>query len=465
MIPVIAIVGRPNVGKSTLFNQLTRTRDALVANQPGLTRDRQYGFGKVGEFPYIVVDTGGLSGQKDGIDLVMADQAEAAMEEAHHLLFMVDGKSGLTASDEAIVNDLRKWQKPITVVVNKTDRVSPEIACADFFVLGLGEIVPIAASHGRGVQALMQAVSAQLPEQPETDLAEQDAQPGIRLALVGRPNVGKSTLINRMLGEERVVTYDQPGTTRDSIFIPFERDGQAFTLIDTAGVRRRSKVKPGIEKFSAIKTLEAIERSNVVLMTLDAHQGIADQDATLLGMVLDSGRGLVIAVNKWDGLSRDNKGEVKADFARKIPFADFAKIHFVSALHGSGVGLLFDSVIKAYTCARRKIATPVVTRLLEKAIQMHSPPLVRGRRIKLRYAHQGGVNPPLIIIHGNQVDAIPESYHRYLINFYRKALKIEGTPIRIDFKGGDNPFEGKRNKLTPRQIHSKQRLMKHVKKK
>jgi len=465
MIPVIVIVGRPNVGKSTLFNQLTRTRDALVANEPGLTRDRQYGFGKVGEFPYIIVDTGGLSGEKVGIDPAMADQVDAAMEEAHHLLFMVDGKEGLTGSDELIARDLRKWQKPITVVVNKTDRVAPDVACADFFSLGLGDVVPIAASHGRGVQALMRAAYAQLPEKPEAALEEQDAQPGIRLAVVGRPNVGKSTLINRILGEERVVAYDEPGTTRDSIFIPFERDGQAFTLIDTAGVRRRSKVKPGIEKFSAIKTLEAIERSNVVLLTLDARQGVSDQDATLLGMVLESGRALVIGVNKWDGLSREVKDSIRSDLDRKIPFADFAKVHFISALHGSGVGLLLDSVIKAYTCARKKIATPVITRLLEKALQMHSPPLVRGRRIKLRYAHQGGVNPPLIIIHGNQTDSVPDAYHRYLINFFRKALKIEGTPIRITFKGGDNPYKDKRNKLTPRQIHSKKRLMKHVKKK
>ena len=383
MVPVIVIVGRPNVGKSTLFNQLTRTRDALVANQPGLTRDRQYGVGKVGEFPYIIVDTGGLSGETEGVDPFMAEQVQNAIDEADHLIFMVDGKSGLTASDENIANDLRKQNKPITITVNKTDRIAPEVACADFFTLGLGEVEPIAASHGRGVHSLIQKIYDQLPEKPDSD-EELDGQPGIRMALVGRPNVGKSTLTNRMLGEERVVAFDQPGTTRDSIFIPFERDGQQYTIIDTAGVRRRSRVKAGIEKFSAIKTLEAIERSNVVVMVLDAQQEVADQDVTLLGMVLNSGRALVIAVNKWDGISHEVKETIRSDLARKIPFADFAKLHFISALHGSGVGLIFESVRKAYESARRQYPTPKITTLLEQAVEVHQPPLVKGRRIKLQ---------------------------------------------------------------------------------
>jgi GTPase len=454
MIPVIAIVGRPNVGKSTLFNQLTRSRDALVANQPGLTRDRQYGVGKVGEFPYIVVDTGGLSCEKEGIDPFMADQVGKAVEEADHLIFMVDGRAGLMGDDQEILKDLRKLNKKTTLAVNKTDGISPDVACADFFRLGIEDVMAIAASHGRGVHALIQGVYDQLESKPDENETSQELA-GIRLAIVGRPNVGKSTLVNRMLGEDRVVAFDQPGTTRDSIFIPFERDGQEYTLIDTAGVRRRAKVKEAIEKFSAIKTLDAIERSHVVLLTLDARTGIVDQDATLLGMILESGRALVIAVNKWDGLQVGDKEKIKSELDRKFPFVDFARIHFISALHGSGVGNLFESVTTAYHSARKQHATPVITRLLERAIKNHQPPLVKGRRIKLRYAHQGGINPPIIVIHGNQTASVPDSYKRYLVNHFRKALKIQGTPVRIEFKGGENPYKPEQRKVkpTPRQAY------------
>jgi len=464
MNPVIALVGRPNVGKSTLFNYLTRSRDALVADMPGLTRDRQYGIGKVGERPYIVVDTGGLSGNEAGVESLMVRQVQQAVDEAHVVLFLVDGRDGLTASDEAIARWLRQHGKNVVLVVNKTDTGDPSLLSAEFFALGLGEPAPIAAVHGRGVRSLLERVMVLLPE-PEAELeGEEAAGDRIKVAVIGRPNVGKSTLVNRILGEERVVVFDMPGTTRDSIFIPFERDGQSYTLIDTAGVRRRARVDEAIEKFSVIKTLQAIEEANVVLMVLDAREGISEQDASLLGFVLDAGRALVLAVNKWDGLSQDQRDNVRRELDLKLPFLDFAKLHYISALHGTGVGELFGSVKRAYASAMRKFSTPELTRLLESALMAHQPPLAGGRRIKLRYAHQGGKNPPLIIIHGNRTDEIPGSYQRYLINFFREQLRLEGTPVRVEFKGGVNPYADKKNLLTPRQMHKRQRLVKHIKK-
>ncbi len=463
MLPVIALVGRPNVGKSTLFNQLTRSRDALVADFPGLTRDRQYGPGRVGGFAYMVVDTGGLSGEAETLDDLMARQTRQAIAESDVVLFMVDGREGLTAADDAIARSLRTQGKTVVVVVNKTDGVDPDQAMAEFHALGFGAPVPIAASHGRGVAGLMETVHALLPE-AEDPQAEAERWPGIRIAFVGRPNAGKSTLINRILGEERVVATEVPGTTRDSIFIPFERDGQAYTLIDTAGVRRRARVHEAVEKFSVVKTLQAIDAAHVVVMVLDAREGISDQDAHLLGVVLEAGRALVVAINKWDGLTTEQRERVRDELDLKLPFLDFAEKRFISALHGTGVGDLFAHVRRAYDSAFIKVTTNALTKMLESALVAHQPPLVQGRRVKLRYAHQGGQNPPVIVIHGNQTERLPGTYKRYLTNHFRQQLKLVGTPIRLEFRTGTNPYAGKRNTLTPRQEYKRKRMMRHVKK-
>jgi len=460
MLPVIALVGRPNVGKSTLFNRLTRTRDALVADQPGLTRDRQYGIGRLGPSPYIVIDTGGLSGVREGLDPLMENQVMQAIEEADHLLFMVDGREGRNASDEGIAERLRRTGKPVTLVVNKSENLDQNTAAADFYGLTSSEPVAIAAAHGRGVKTLIEGVLATLP--PATLPEEEEER--IRIAVVGRPNVGKSTLINRLIGEERVVAFDMPGTTRDSIDVPFERDGKKYTLIDTAGVRKRGRVKEAIEKFSIVKTLQAIEGSNVVFLLIDAQEGFTEQDAHLAGHLLDSGRALVVVVNKWDGLDQGHREHVKTELKRRLQFLDFARWHFVSALHGSGVGNLIESVNKSYANAMRELKTHRLTEILEDTVMEHQPPMVRGRRIKMRYAHQGGKNPPIIVIHGNQVDAVPATYKRYLVNRFRSVLHLDGTPLRIEFKSGSNPFHGRKNKLTTRQVQKKKRLMKHVKK-
>jgi len=461
--PVIAIVGRPNVGKSTLFNRLTRSRNALVADMPGVTRDRLYGDGKVGDKAYIVVDTGGLSGEDEGIDDLMATQVFMAIEEADIVFFLVDGRAGLTGHDGNIAQRLRQLGKTIYVLVNKTEGMTPEMVEAEFYALGLGEPYSISASHGEGIVPLVEKVLETLPEQEELPEDEKS----IKLAIIGRPNVGKSTLINRMMGEERVVAYDLPGTTRDSIFIPFERDGQRYTFIDTAGVRRRSRVHDPLEKFSVIKALQAIEASNVVIMVIDARESITDQDLNMLGFAIDEGRALVIAVNKWDGMDAEAKEKVKEELGRRLPFADFAKLHFISALHGSGVGNLYASVEKAYQSAIKKFSTSELTQMLEDAMHMHQPPLVQGRRVKLRYAHQGGQNPPLIVIHGNQTDKIPASYKRYLIKTFREWLKLEGTPVRIDFKTGKNPYEGvkRNNERTEKELHKRRRHTKNMIKK
>ncbi len=464
MLPVIALVGRPNVGKSTLFNRLTRTRDALVADQPGLTRDRQYGVGQLGSKPYIVVDTGGLGDKGGEVDLLMEQQAQAAIAEADHVLLMLDAKSGCTAGDQQIAAQLRRTGKPITLVVNKSESLDPGLAGLEFHVLGLGDPVPIAAAHGQGIRNLINNLLDELdiPDQKEPG---EDLAAGLKIAVVGRPNVGKSTLVNRMLGEERVVAFDQPGTTRDSIFISYGHNEKRYTLIDTAGVRRRSRVEQAIEKFSVIKTLKAIEAANVVMLVLDAQQGVGEQDAHLAGHILESGRALVVVINKWDGLSHDQREQVKSDLERKLPFLDFASRRFISALHGSGVGNLYELLDAAGANALRNLATPELTRILEAAVQAHQPPTINGRRIKLRYAHQGGRNPPVIVIHGNQTGAVPQTYKRYLIKQFREALSLFGTPIRLEFKSGHNPYDGKKNKLTKRQVRKRQRLKKFVNRK
>ncbi len=452
MNPVIALVGRPNVGKSTLFNRLTCSRDALVADRPGLTRDRIYGKGRLGRRPYLVIDTGGLSEEDKGIDAAMAEQSWAAAKEADVVLFLVDGREGLSLTDKILAKRLRCLDKPLFLVVNKTERLNDDIVCAEFQELGLGDPIAVSSAHGDGVNALLDRV---LQLFPEDDAKEEKIDHGIKLGIIGRPNVGKSTLVNRMLGEDRVVVYDQPGTTRDSVFIPLVRDEQKYTLIDTAGVRRRSRVNDMLEKFSVIKTLKAIEEANVVILVLDAHQEVSDQDARLLGYVLESGRALIIAVNKWDGLSPDERNKIRRMLDFKLSFVSFARIHFISALHGSGVGELFKFARKAYHSAMIKVSTPRLTQILADVVEQNQPPLVHGRRIKLRYAHQGGKNPPLFIVHGNQTESLPDSYKRYLENMFTKVLRLEGTPVRFQFKSGKNPYANKSNKkpgvMTPRQ--------------
>ncbi|AKU64027.1 GTP-binding protein Der [Aggregatibacter aphrophilus] len=503
--PVVALVGRPNVGKSTLFNRLTRTRDALVADFPGLTRDRKYGHAHLAGYDFIVIDTGGIDGTKEGVEEKMAEQSLLAIEEADIVLFLVDARAGLTSADIGIANYLRQRQNKTTVVVaNKVDGIDADSHCAEFYQLGLGEIAQIAASQGRGIANLMEQVLSPLAEKMaekeeesavenddvsemaqhdewdedfdfsneedtallDEELAQEqtpDSQ-NIKIAIVGRPNVGKSTLTNRILGEDRVVVYDMPGTTRDSIYIPMERDGQQYTLIDTAGVRKRGKVHLAVEKFSVIKTLQAIQDANVVLLTIDARENISDQDLSLLGFILNAGRSLVIVVNKWDGLNQEVKDRVKSELDRRLDFIDFARVHFISALHGSGVGNLFESVKEAYECATQKMTTSMLTRILQIAVDEHQPPMIGGRRVKLKYAHPGGYNPPIIVIHGNQVDKLPDSYKRYLSNHFRRSLKIIGSPIRLQFQEGNNPFAGRRNKLTPNQLRKRKRLMKFIKK-
>ena len=480
MLPVIALVGRPNVGKSTLFNRLTNTRDALVADFPGLTRDRKYGQAKADGLAFIVVDTGGISGDEEGIDAAMAEQSLLAIEEADVVFFLVDARAGLTPADQGIADHLRKSEKKTYVVANKVDGIDGDSESADFYALGLGHVHQIAAAHGRGVsQLLNQSVRILENDFPEMKIEEQveptteeDAEAQlerlqglpIKLAIVGKPNVGKSTLTNRILGEERVVVYDLPGTTRDSVFIPMQRDEREYVLIDTAGVRKRKKVNDAIEKFSIVKTLQAIEASNVVLMVIDAREGISDQDLSLLGFVLNSGRSLVLAVNKWDGLDTDVKEDLKRELDRRLGFIDFARLHFISALHGTGVGHLFESVQEAYASATQRINTSMLTRIMEIAQEDHQPPLVRGRRVKMKYAHAGGYNPPVIVIHGNQVQDLPASYKRYLMNYFRKALKTMGTPIKIEFREGANPFEGKKNQLTLAQQRKRKRMMSYHRK-
>jgi GTP-binding protein len=462
MIPVIALVGRPNVGKSTLFNQLTRSRDALVADFAGLTRDRKYGESKVGGRPFIAIDTGGISGGEAGVDSSMAQQALTAIGEADAVLLIVDAREGLNAADEALVSQLRRQNKPFHLVVNKIDGLNEDIAVSDFYALGVDSLYAIAASHGRGVSSLIERVLASFPD-AEEEVERERFPDSIRVAVVGRPNVGKSTLVNRLLGEERVVVYDQPGTTRDSIYIDYERGDQKYTLIDTAGVRRRKNISLVVEKFSIVKTLKAIDDAHVVILIMDAHEGLVDQDMHLLGHCMDKGRALVLAVNKWDGIDSDQRDWIKRELDRRLRFAEYVDTHYISALHGTGVGHLYKSINGAYASATRKLNTNALTRILEGAVYDHPPPMVNGRRIKMRYAHAGGQNPPLIVIHGNQTGDVPNSYKRYLEKVFRRELDLAGTPVRIEFRTSDNPFADKRNKLTQRQVQRKRRLMAHAK--
>lgn len=459
MLPVIAIVGRPNVGKSTFFNYVTRSRDALVLDIPGVTRDRHYGHGKVGSKPYLIIDTAGLTTVEEGIEKATAVQAYQAIEEAEMILFMLDARVGIMPADQKIAANLRGLNKKVVVIANKIDGVNPDVALAEFYQLGFGAPHPLAAVQGRGAVGLMDWVCEQLIDPSEITAAPSG---GIKVAIVGRPNVGKSTLINRMLGENRLVVYDQPGTTRDSIFLPLQRHGKNYTLIDTAGVRRRSRIELVLEKFSVVKTLQAIETANVVIILLDAQAGLSSQDLSLLGFIVEAGKSLVIAVNKWDDLAAEKKVDIKTELSYRLKFADFAKIYFISALHGTGVGHLYEAVDEAYECAMRELATPMLTRLLEQAIDEWQPPLAKGRRIKLRYAHSGGHNPPIIVIHGNQTEAIPAHYRRYLVNYFHQALKMVGTPVTITFKSSDNPFKDKRDLATPLQKYKQQRDKKRL---
>ncbi len=595
MTPVVALVGRPNVGKSTMFNRLTHSRDALVANFPGLTRDRKYGKAQINGLEFIVIDTGGIDGSEAGIEEMMAQQSYLAMQEADVIVFLVDARDGILAGDEVIADHLRKISKPVILAANKIDGIDADSACAEFYSLAFGEVHQLAVSHGTGFSTLMndviypelvkikkqdpdfvdrtdsagemtdddkdfrvsyvfrggkipqfredlsyeyvplKAVKLQehveaeqhgseitlsvyyqgrdlylqfeegerlsgadtcfyishiqdlpycsLPEDPseidaryaaeESEESESEADEAaevpedeeIRFAIVGRPNVGKSTLTNRLLGENRVIVYDMPGTTRDSIYIPMERDGRKYVVIDTAGVRKRKKVTETVEKFSVIKTLKAVEDSHVVILMIDARDGLTDQDLSMLGFILNAGRAVVIAINKWDGLSGEVKDQIKQELELRLGFVNFARIHFISALHGTGVGHLFESIVESYKSATRRISTSRVTRLMIMASNEHQPPMVHGRRVRLKYAHAGGYNPPRIVIHGNQVNDLPDSYKRYLTNYFREALHMVGTPISLEFVEGANPFEGRVNKLTQSQMRKKRRLMKYVKSK
>ncbi|VAX76662.1 GTPase Der [Serratia symbiotica] len=494
MIPVVAVIGRPNVGKSTLFNRLTKTRDALVADFSGLTRDRQYGYAELEGNKFVIIDTGGIDTYKGGVEARMAEQSLLTIEEANIVLFIVDARAGLMPADKVIAQRLHNRQKPTVLLVNKIDGLDPDVAAAEFYSLGIKEVYAIAASQGRGVRALIEHVRRHcFPDKEETraldkekanvaylakqnsenlDAEEERAKDNfnpqdlpIKLAIIGRPNVGKSTLTNRILGENRVVVYEMPGTTRDSIYIPIVRNDRDYVLIDTAGVRKRGKVTELIEKLSIIKTLQAIEDANVVLLVIDAREGITDQDLSLLCFILHTGRAVVIVANKWDGISKEGRTNVKEMLDLRLGFVDFARVHFISARYGIGVSSLFKSVLEAYASATRRVNTSKLTKIMHMAIDDYQPPLVRGHRVKLKYAHAGGYNPPLVVIHGSQVSNLSDSYKRYLMKYFRRCLNVTGTQIRIQFKEGDNPFASKHNLLTQNQLRKRKRMMSYLKKK
>ena len=455
-LPVFVLVGRPNVGKSTLFNRLTGTRDALVADFPGLTRDRQYGFGVFEDRRFMVVDTGGLMPESsDPLAGLAEEQARIALEDADHILFLTDALAGRHGSDADIARLLRRTGKPVHLLVNKAEGLNKTTASGDFFELGLGEPRPVSAQHGDGLAALLRGLLEGVA--PNIEAAQGDDE--VRVAIVGRPNVGKSTLVNRLVGEERVVAADQPGTTRDAIRVPFEYEGRPFVLIDTAGVRRRSRIDETIEKFSVIKTLQAIEQAHVVIVVVDAQNDIGEQDARLMGLVAEAGRAMVLAVNKWDHLKADDREQVRYQVTLKMPYLDYVPTHYIAAKHGSGLGELMVAVQEAFEGATIEMPTPELTRILERSVEAHNPPAVLGRRIKLRYAHQSGRNPPKILIHGNQTEKLPVAYRRYLVNEFRNHFKLKGVPLQVEFKTGDNPFKDRKNKLTPRQIKSRKRMI------
>jgi GTP-binding protein len=464
VLPVVAIVGRPNVGKSTLFNVLTKTRDALVADMPGVTRDRQYGISRVGNRPCLLVDTGGLVSNAEGIDYLTARQVHQAIDEAELVLFVVSARDGCLAEDEEVAAVLRRAAKTVLMVANKTDGLDENVALADFARLGMGDPVAVSGAHNRGLDRMMRAAGELLsPLTSEPEEAEDENI--LRLAIVGRPNVGKSTLVNRLLGEERVLAFDQPGTTRDTISTRLERDGQVYELIDTAGVRRRSKVSEAVEKFSTIKALQAIERAHVVALMLDANEGLTDQDLTLLGHVLEQGRALVIVLNKWDGLEDDHRKHVKSELERRLQYLPWARRITLSALHGSGIQELMKAVREAWNSARRDFPTPELTRVLQDAVEDHQPPMQQGRTAKLRYAHAGGKLPPRIIVHGSRTGTIPESYKRYLVNRLIAHFRLKGTPLVLSFRDSENPYKDRQNKLTRRQAEKRQRLKKFTSRK
>ncbi len=437
MKPIVALVGRPNVGKSTLFNRLTRSRDAIVADVPGLTRDRHYGHGVLGDKPFLVVDTGGFEPvAKEGIYHEMAKQTLLAVDEADIIIFVVDARQGVTPQDKIIADRLRKSGRKILLAVNKAEGMRQAVVTAEFYELALGDPLAISSAHGEGVSDLVEEALSGFPEEE----VDEDAEKHPKIAVVGRPNVGKSTLINSLMGEERVIAFDLPGTTRDSIYIDFERNERLYTLIDTAGIRKRGKVFEAIEKFSVVKTLQAIEDANVVVLVLDALQDITEQDAHIAGFILESGRALVVAINKWDNLPREQRERIKSDIERKLMFLLFAKFHFISALEGTGLAALFASIDKAYAAAMVKLPTPKLTRVLQDAVDKHQPPVSGLHRPKLRYAHQGGMNPPLIIIHGTALNGVNDSYRRYLEKTFREAFELQGTPLHVQFKQGHNPF-------------------------
>lgn len=463
MLPVVALVGRPNVGKSTLFNALTRSRDALVHDQPGVTRDRHYGVCRLDEeHPFVLIDTGGIAGEDEGLAGATARQARAAAQEADLVLFVVDGREGPSALDDDILAWLRRSDTPAVLVVNKTDGIELHAALAEFARYGMAETVPVAASHRRGIDDLLKVVRTLLPEAGTGTELDDDPE-RIRIAFVGRPNVGKSTLVNRLLGEERMIASEVPGTTRDSISADLERDGRKYRLVDTAGLRRKSKVDAAVEKFSIVKTLQAIEQCQVAVILIDASEGVTEQDASVLGAVVDAGRALVVAVNKWDGLSDYQRQQTEALLGRKLAFVDWAEAVRISAKHGSGLRELFRAIHRAHASATRQFSTSEVTRALETAYEANPPPSVRGHVAKLRFAHPGGENPPTFIVHGNRLRTLNHTYRRYLENFFRKRFKLVGTPVRFVFKEGENPYKDRKNTLTDRQIARKRRLLRHVK--
>ena len=467
-LPVVAIVGRPNVGKSTLFNRLTRSREALVADQAGLTRDRQYGIARQGGRHFVVVDTGGLVTRPDALTELMTDQVTRALDESDAVLFVTDGREGLLPEDERIAETLRIRGLPLILAVNKVDGRDLTFVLPDFHRLGLADPLPVSAAHGRGIRGLTEALEALLPERAgdEDDSAGSSCSPPSsdppRITLVGRPNVGKSTLVNRLVGQDRVVVHDAPGTTRDSVLVPLARGGKRYTLVDTAGIRRRGRVHETTEKFSIVKTLQAIETTDVVILLLDASESVTEQDLHLLGHVLASGRALVVALNKWDLADGEQRKRVATDCQRRLRFADFAKIVPLSAVSGHGIRKLMLAVDAAAAAAGARLSTPELSRLLADAVTHHPPPLARGRRIKLRYAHQGGTNPPIVVVHGTQTDALPESYRRYLVRVFRDALDLPGTPLRVELRTGENPYKDRQNTLTRRQRQRRRRLIRHA---